>query len=66
MEHALHLAAKHIVKEVTPTPSSMLLKNMADEDDNNEMTDFKVADTTGKSLALVMQVCVYPRLTSTV
>jgi hypothetical protein len=67
MEHALHLAAKHVVEEVAPTPSSMLLKNMADEDDDNEMTDFKVANTTGKALALVtQQVCVYPHLTSAV
>jgi hypothetical protein len=56
MEHALHLAAKHFVEEVAPTPASMLLKNMADEDDDDETTDFEVADTAGKALAHVMQI----------
>jgi hypothetical protein len=56
MEHALHLAAKHFVEEVAPTPASVLLKNMADEDDDDETTDFEVADTAGKALALVTQI----------
>ena len=68
MEHALHLAAKHFVEEVSPTPASVLLKNMAneDDDDDNEATDFEVADTAGKALTLVTQVSVYPHLTSAV
>lgn len=66
MEHALHLAAKHFVEEVAPTPASVLLKNMADEDEDEESTDFEVADTAGKALALVTQVCVYPHLANTI
>jgi hypothetical protein len=57
MEHALHLAAKHFVEEVAPTPASFLIRN--EEDDNDEVTDFNVADTVGKALALVGQVSLY-------
>ncbi|KAG1824515.1 uncharacterized protein BJ212DRAFT_1295664 [Suillus subaureus] len=60
-EHALHLAAKHFVEEVAPTPASVLLKNTTtandDDDDKDKETDFDVADTVGKALALVTQCC---------
>jgi hypothetical protein len=66
MEHALHLAAKHFVEEVAPTPASVLIKNATDDDDDDEVTDFDVADTVGKALALVTQVSMYPCLTGSV
>ncbi|KAG2031380.1 hypothetical protein BDR03DRAFT_986441 [Suillus americanus] len=48
MEHALHLAAKHFIEDVAPTPASILNKNMTDNDDNdNKTTEFEVADTVG-------------------
>jgi hypothetical protein len=56
MEHALHLAAKHFVEEVAPTPASVLVRNETNEDDDDEATDFDVADTVGKALAFVGQV----------
>lgn len=57
MEHALHLAAKHFVEEVAPTPASALHKKAAeDSDDEDENVEFDVADTVGKALALVTQV----------
>ncbi|KAG1805825.1 uncharacterized protein BJ212DRAFT_1486171 [Suillus subaureus] len=55
MEHALHLAAKHFIEEVTPTPVSTLHKKAA-EDSDDEDEEFDVADTIGKALALVMQL----------
>jgi hypothetical protein len=63
MEHALHLAAKHFIEEVAPTPASTLLKIMAGEDeDDDEVTDFEVANTAGKALVFVTQVSVHPCL----
>jgi hypothetical protein len=63
MEHALHLVTKHFVKEVAPTPASALLKIMTGEDeDNNEVTDFEVANTAGKALTFITQVSVHPCL----
>jgi hypothetical protein len=63
MEQALHLAAKHFVEEVAPTPASTLLNIMAGEDeDNDKVTDFEVANTAGKALLFVTQVSVHPRL----
>jgi hypothetical protein len=54
MEHALHLAAKHFVERVAPTSTSALLKKTAEDDDDE--TDFDVADTVGKALSLVTQI----------
>jgi hypothetical protein len=54
MEHTLHLATNHFIEEVVPTPASVLIRNK--EDDDDEVTDFNVADTVGKALALVGQV----------
>lgn len=60
MEHALHLAAKHFIEEVAPTPASILHKKAAqaeDEDeDGEESVEFDVGDTIGKALAFVAQV----------
>lgn len=85
MEHALHLAAKHFVEGVNPTPVSKLAKKFkaamqtaTDEGteldidalekeisgidfeamggDDDDETDFDMADTVGKALALVAQV----------
>jgi hypothetical protein len=60
MEHALHLAAKHFIEDVAPTPASILNKNVTDDD---ETTEFEVADTVGKALAFVTQVHLANRLT---
>lgn len=54
MEHALHLAAKHFIERVAPTSTSALLKKTVEDDDDE--TDFDVADTVGKALSLVMQI----------
>jgi hypothetical protein len=54
MEHALHLAAKHFTEDIALTPASVLIRNETNEDDDNEATDFNVADTVGKALALVV------------
>ncbi|KAG0701880.1 ribonuclease H-like domain-containing protein [Suillus ampliporus] len=62
MEHTLHLAAKHFVEDIAPTPASILNKNAADDDEDDETTDFEVADTVGKALALVMQVRKSPQV----
>ncbi|KAG2747616.1 hypothetical protein P692DRAFT_20736100 [Suillus brevipes Sb2] len=60
MEHALHLAAKHFVEEVAPTPASVLHKKAAqaeaEEDEDEESVEFEVGDTVGKALAFVAQV----------
>jgi hypothetical protein len=67
-EHALHLAAKHFIEDVTPTPASILHKKAAhaqveddseDEDKPEESVEFDyVGDTVqvGKALAFVVQV----------
>ncbi|KAG2073701.1 hypothetical protein BDR04DRAFT_1116063 [Suillus decipiens] len=62
MKHALHLSAKHFVKDIAPTPASILNKNAADEDEDDEMTDFKVANTGGKALVFAMQYGNLPKL----
>jgi hypothetical protein len=54
MEHALHLAAKHFVERVAPTSTSALLKKTVE--DNDDETDFDVANTVGKALSLVTQI----------
>lgn len=54
MEHALHLAAKHFIERVAPTSTSALLKKTVEDDDDE--SDFDVADTVGKALSLVMQI----------
>lgn len=60
MEHALHLAAKHFVEEVAPTPASALHKKAGqaedDDDDDDESVEFDIGDTIGKALAFVAQV----------
>lgn len=65
MEHALHLAAKHFVEEVAPTPASVLHKKaaqaQAEDDEDEESVEFKVNDTVGKALAFVMQVWKSPQ-----
>ena len=53
MEHALHLAVKHFVESVSPTPASTLLNQKEDEEEEG---DFEVVDTIGKALALVTQI----------
>jgi hypothetical protein len=67
MEHALHLAAKHFIEDVSPTLASILNKKMTDDNDNDndddEMTEFKVANTVGKALAFITQVNLANRLT---
>ncbi|KIK40253.1 hypothetical protein CY34DRAFT_13821 [Suillus luteus UH-Slu-Lm8-n1] len=71
MEHALHLAVKHFIEDVYPTPASILIRNKTNEDDNNEVTNevdndevtnFNVTNTMGKALALVWkspQACTF-------
>jgi hypothetical protein len=59
MEHALHLAAKHFIEEVAPTPASILHKKAQAEDkdkDDEESVEFDIGDTIGKALAFVAQV----------
>jgi hypothetical protein len=62
MEHTLHLAAKHLIEEVAPTPASVLHKKVAqaeaeeDEDEDEESIKFEVGDTVGKALTFIAQV----------
>jgi hypothetical protein len=65
MEHSLHLAAGHFVKGVAPTSSHKLLKDRGESgdgeeaaDDDNGGVEHDAADSIGKALALVNQVCV--------
>lgn len=60
MEHALHLAAKHFVEAIAPTSASDIRRKAAvavHDDSDPEDTNTDVADTVGKALALVTQVC---------
>lgn len=62
MEHTLHLAAKHFIEEVAPTPASVLHKKaaqaQAEDDKDEESVEFEVGDTStvGKVLVFVAQV----------
>lgn len=62
MEHTLHLAAKHFIEEVAPTPASVLHKKVAqaqaEDDKDEESVEFEVGDTStvGKVLVFVAQV----------
>jgi hypothetical protein len=60
MEHTLHLAAKHFMEEVTPTPASVLHKKAAqaevEDDEDEESVEFEVSDTVSKALAFIAQV----------
>jgi hypothetical protein len=60
MEHSLHLAAGHFIAEIGPTAAAEVIKKVrgatVEDDNEGEDTEFDIADTLGKALALVQQV----------
>ena len=68
MKHSLHLAAKHFVESIAPglskqhgtgsTDAKGVLVNDDGSNDDNEDDDIDAADSLGKAIALVKQVCI--------
>ena len=74
MEHSLHLAAKHFVETIAPGfskqhgASDINTEGVYVEDDedasNDDDDDFDTADSLGKAIALVKQVCLLGKWSS--
>lgn len=68
MKHSLHLAARHVVESIVPglskqhgtgsTDAKGVLVNDDGSNDDNEDDDIDAADSLGKAIALVKQVCI--------
>ncbi|KAF8264610.1 hypothetical protein EI94DRAFT_1805593 [Lactarius quietus] len=71
MEHSLHLAAKHFVKTIVPSfskqhgTSDINTEDVHVEDDedasDDDSDDFDAADSLGKAITLVKQICMSPQ-----